>query len=393
MTDRSVWAASLLQSESLKFHSPCGLHPLQGFHARQRHGTGCPTKPLWQCRKAALHPQQPVTKIENWKPQILQMEIQSVWRNEADTLQFLEKDPIQKCLGRLKNHWRSTYMRFCSICKPITILTTTPHSAICRRMTWCKAQKEQWAAARYKPYFKIQVDLGHVTPRHPEPASLSARRRSSEHGDVPKSRITSSDPQSKGFFRIHIDSSWFMWILNWGNQIIDEWNRRFSFNAFISHGFILSVCWQYIIDSNSEHQQHHGTAWFHPHFLSDSPRISSLSISSKRTEIGFLAPHRAAYQGAPAWTWLHWYAKNLLRFLKASSSSFTAGNAGAPHLSAFGRSVVWWGKRWNVLDVGSDGLGGYENKGTSKSGGKDWNGYQTSNIITLIRQTTTCQLV
>lgn len=244
-----------------------------------------------------------------------------------------------------------------------------------------------------KPYFKIQVDLGHVTPRHPEPASLSARRRSSEHGDVPKSRITSSDPQSKGFFRIHIDSSWFMWILNWGNQIIDEWNRRFSFNAFISHGFILSVCWQYIIDSNSEHQQHHGTAWFHPHFLSDSPRISSLSISSKRTEIGFLAPHRAAYQGAPAWTWLHWYAKNLLRFLKASSSSFTAGNAGAPHLSAFGRSVVWWGKKWNVLDVGSDGLGGYENKGTSKSGGKDWNGYQTSNIITLIRQTTTCQLV
>lgn len=153
MTDRSVWAASLLQSESLKFHSPCGLHPLQGFHARQRHGTGCPTKPLWHCRKAALHPQQPVTKIENWKPQILQMEIQSVWRNEADTLQFLEKDPIQKCLGRLKNHWRSTYMRFSSICKPITILTTTPHSAICRRMTWCKAQKEQWAAARYKTVF------------------------------------------------------------------------------------------------------------------------------------------------------------------------------------------------------------------------------------------------
>ncbi len=92
MTDRSVWQicselnwTSIMlypqRSESLKFiHSP-GLHPLQGFHARQRHSTGCSTEALWQCRKAALHPQQPVTqvhlqieKLENlrfkWKPKV-----------------------------------------------------------------------------------------------------------------------------------------------------------------------------------------------------------------------------------------------------------------------------------------------------------------------------------
>ncbi len=112
----------------------------------------------------------------------------------------------------------------------------------------------------------LQIDLDHVTPKPLSPASLSARRRSSEHGDVPKSRITSSDPQSKGFFRIHIDSSWFVWIISLGNQIIDELSRCFSFNGFISYGFIRSVCWQFSVGSNSKYQKHHATAWLPPHF-------------------------------------------------------------------------------------------------------------------------------
>lgn len=90
-------------------------------------------------------------------------------------------------------------------------------------------------------------------------------------------------------------------------------------------------------------------------FPPDIPRIPSLSSSSRRTEIGFLAPHRAAYQGAPAWPWLHWYAKKLPRCLKASSSNFTAGNAGAPHLSAFGRKSAMR-QKVERLDLAKIGL-------------------------------------